>query len=473
MEKGVLKDNIWKEADRIADRIRSREPEFGEYKVSVVEFGAVAYCEDGINSISKEEELKLAKHNTGAIYKAICHVAAYERCDSGKLSGTEKAPIKKGGTVIIPKGVFYTGSIHLESNVSLHLEEGAVLRFGTDTGLYAGDFLEEMYGVRHVRTRFEGVELMNYSPFIYGFGKENIAITGSGTIDGQASEENWHLWKAKKTWQAGERPLRAQDMARVRLFLQGEQDVPLEERVYGEASDIPGKCDDGYLRPSFIQLYCCRNVLIEGVRIVRSPMWEIHPVLCENVSVRGVHIDTHLSNNDGIDPECCKDVLIEKCYIDVGDDCIAIKSGRNQDARRIGVGTENIVIQNNVFADGHGGITLGSEISSGVRSVYVRHNVMESPRLWSAIRFKTNGIRGGIIEQCYFKDNEIRQLEAGKKPVLVETQYEIVTETAIFTEHGVSYHRSTPVLREIYIEGLTREDADVRGENISPDITWC
>lgn len=464
------KMNIWQEADRIAERIRENEPTFGNCKVSIVDFGAVASKID----ISKEEEREFAKSNTKAIYEAICYVTGQ----------------KQGGTVIVPEGIFYTGPIHLESGVNLYLEEGAVLRFATDTDLYVGDFLEEVYGVRRVRTRFEGVELMNYSPFIYAFGKECIAITGKGIIDGQASEENWHLWKQKQVWNDAGQPvenlmqqdgahtgnarkrIRPQDAARTRLIHQGEQNVPVEERIYGEASDMPGKCADGYLRPSFVQPYCCKRVLIEGIRIIGSPMWEIHPVLCENVSVRDVHIDTHLSNNDGIDPECCKDVLIEHCRIDVGDDCIAIKSGRNRDARRVGVDTQNVVIQNNIFADGHGGIVIGSEITGGVRGVYVRDNVMESPRLWSALRFKTNDIRGGIIERCYYKNNVIKQLEPGKKPVLIETQYEIVMERAIFETHAIEYQKECPVIRDIFIEGLSVEDADVRGENILPDITW-
>lgn len=298
--------------------------------------------------------------------------------------------------------------------------------------------------------------------------------------------ECWHWWKQKKDWserngrqefengnmKTASKRIRPQDAARVRLFLQGEENIPIKERIYGEAGGKPGECADGYLRPSFIQPYCCKNVRIEGIRIEASPMWEIHPVLCENVSVCGVHIDTHLSNNDGIDPECCRDVLIENCIIDVGDDCIAIKSGRNEDARRIGAATENVVIQNNIFKDGHGGITIGSELTGGIRGIYVRDNVMESPNLWSALRFKTNDIRGGVVEQCYYKNNEIKQLESGRKPVLVETQYEIISETAVFAEHEVSYHKETPVIKDIYIEGMTKEDADIRGDNIMAEIHW-
>lgn len=323
--------------------------------------------------------------------------------------------------------------------------------------------VEELYGQSHVLTRFKGIELMNYSPFLYAYGKENIAITGPGTIDGQASNQYWHPWK-------NQRNSHPQEAARIRLIVEGEQNVPVEQRIYGEASGKPGECSNGYLRPSFVEPYHCRHVLIEGIHIINSPMWEIHPVLCENVSVRGVHIDSHFSNNDGIDPECCRDVLIECCEIDVGDDCIAIKSGRNQDARRIGRGTKRVVIQNNMFRDGHGGITIGSEITGGVQKVYVRDNIMDSPRLWSAFRFKSNGIRGGLVEHCYYADNQIRQLENGRTCVLVEAEYEIKTERAVFTDRNVNYQEELPGFRHIYMKGLRQEDITVVGGNISPEI---
>lgn len=453
-----MRNDIWDKADDLVREIKENEPVFGKTQVSIVEFGAVS-CNEAQLPATREEEIALVENNT----RAICATIDYISRQPG------------GGTVLVPGGIYYTGPIHLESDVRIHLEEDACLRFATETACYTGEFLKRFYGVTHVLTRFEGVELYNYSPFIYAYGKTNIAITGRGTLDGQASEENWHLWKQKRNWSEKDpngKRLRAQDAARVKLFRQGESNVPVVERVYGEATNRPGCCDDGYLRPSFVQPYNCSKVLIENVRIIRSPMWEIHPVLCNNVTVRGVQIDTHLSNNDGVDPECCKKVLIEQCRIDVGDDCVAIKSGRNNDARRVAVATEDVVIQNNIFADGHGGITIGSELTGGVRRIYVRNNIMESPRLWSALRFKTNQIRGGRMEQCYYADNTVRQLEPGKKPVLIETMYETIVETAIFREVSMEYTEEVPVVRDIYIEGFRKEDADIRGDNIVPDIHW-
>src|SRR6185295_3725947 len=153
-----------------------------------------------------------------------------------------------------------------------------------------------------------------------------------------------------------------QKAARDRLNEMGENGVPVAQRVFGEG---------GFLRPNFITTYRCKNILIEGVTIVRSPMWEIHPTLSDNITVRGVSISTHGPNNDGCDPESSRDILIENCVFDTGDDCIAIKSGRNNDGRRVNVASENIIVRNCTMKDGHGGVVIGSEISGDCRNVFV------------------------------------------------------------------------------------------------------
>lgn len=192
-----------------------------------------------------------------------------------------------------------------------------------------------------------------------------------------------------------------QDEARRRLFEMAEAGVPPEQRVMGEGS---------YLRPNFIQFYRCRNVLIEGVTIVNSPMWEIHPVLCENVTVRGVTVRSHGPNNDGCNPESCRYVLIEDCLFDTGDDCIAIKSGRNADGRRVNVPSAYIVIRNCKMRDGHGGVVIGSEISGGAHHIYAERCEMSSPNLDRALRIKTNSVRGGLIEHIYMREVEVGQV---------------------------------------------------------------
>lgn len=295
-----------------------------------------------------------------------------------------------GGRVIVPTGRFLTGAIHLRSNVNLHVTKGATIAFSRDPR----DYLPA------VLTRFEGTELMNYSPFIYALDQENLAITGEGTLDGQANDEYWWSWKGIREhgWKPG---MPNYNTARQRLLDMAERGVPVPQRVFGEGD---------YLRPNFIQPYRCRNVLIEGVTIIASPMWEVHPVLCTNVTVRRLSIDSHGPNNDGCDPESCRDVLIDECTFSTGDDCIAIKSGRNADGRRVHVPSEYIVVRGCHMADGHGGVTVGSEISGDCRYVFAERCRMDSPRLDIAFRLKNNAARGGVLEHIYMRDVTVGQV---------------------------------------------------------------
>ena len=290
-----------------------------------------------------------------------------------------------GGRVVVPPGEFLTGAIHLKSGVNLHLDAGATLKFSTDPKAY----------LPAVFTRFEGVECYNYSPLIYAFGQKNVAVTGEGTLDGQATDENWLLWKGKKGGTNN------QIAANGRLKKMAESGVPVEQRRFGEGD---------YLRPNFIQFNRCRNVMVEDVRIRRSPMWEIHPVLCTNVVVRGVDIVSHGANNDGCDPESCRDVLIEKCLFDTGDDCIAIKSGRNADGRRIGVPSVNLIIRDCTMRDGHAGTAIGSEISGSCSNVFVENCEMSSPHLNCALRLKSNAVRGGVLQNIFMRNVKVGQV---------------------------------------------------------------
>ena len=285
-----------------------------------------------------------------------------------------------GGHVVIPAGEFLTGAIHLKSNVDLHLAAtNSVLKFSTDPKAY----------LPAVFTRFEGIECYNYSPLIYAFGQKNVAVTGDGTLDGQADDSNWLAWKGRKGGTNN------QNVARKRLDQMNNDNVPVDQRRFGEGD---------YLRPNFIQFNRCENVLIEGVKIRRSPMWEIHPLLCTNVTVRGVDIFSHGANNDGCDPESCRDVLIENCVFDTGDDCIAIKSGRNNDGRRVGVPSENLVIRNCTMRDGHAGTAIGSEISGSCSNVFVENCEMSSPNLVCALRLKSNAVRGGVLQNIFMRN---------------------------------------------------------------------
>ncbi len=288
-----------------------------------------------------------------------------------------------GGRVVVPAGTWPTGAIVLKSFVNLHLAKDATLLFSTDPKDYP-----------LVLTRFEGVECMNYSPFIYAYGERDIAITGEGTLDGQADATHWWDWtKQARDPKYGN----AVDA----LGKMADQGMPVEKRIIGEK---------GRLRPNFVQPYRCQNILLEGFKIIRSPMWELHPVLSQNITVRGVRIDSTGPNNDGCDPESCRNVLIEKVVFNTGDDCIAIKSGRNADGRRIDVPSENIIIRDCQMIGGHGGVSLGSEASGGIRDIYVRNCHMGSPNLNRALRLKSNAYRGGYITDIVFRDVTVDQV---------------------------------------------------------------
>jgi polygalacturonase len=329
---------------------------------------------------------------------------------------------KGGGRVVVPAGTFLTGAIRLKSNVNLYVSKGATLRFSMNPKAY----------LPVVHTRWEGMELMHLSPLIYAYEETNFAVTGEGTLDGQGKSFFWK-WHGNPAY-GGDPNKLSQRAARARLYDMMDKNVPVAERVFGGAED--------YLRPQFIQPYKCKNVLIEGVKIVDSPMWEVHPVMCENVTVRGVHINSHGPNNDGCDPESCKDVLIENCFFDTGDDCIAIKSGRNNDGRRLATPTENIIIRNCTMKDGHGGITVGSEISGGVRNLFAHDNNLDSPDLWTAIRVKNNASRGGKLENFYYKN--IRVGQVARAVIEIDFNYEEGAKGAF-----------TPVMRNLQVDGLT------------------
>jgi polygalacturonase len=337
-------------------------------------------------------------------------------CTNAFRDAIEKCSKNGGGKVIVPEGTFLTGAIHLRSGVNLYISKGAIVKFSTDPSKY----LPVVY------TRFEGVECMNYSPLIYAYGQENIAVTGEGILDGQGSKENWWKWKAS----SGKF---SQKQARDKLVDMGEKNVPVKDRVFGEGS---------FLRPVFFQPYRCNNILVEGVTFKNSSMWFLNPVLCKNVTFNKVSTDGIGPNNDGCDPESCTDVLIKGCSFNNGDDCIAIKSGRNNDGRRVNVPCKNIVIQNCIMKDGHGGVVIGSEVSGNVSNVYAEDCEMSSPNLDRALRFKTNSERGGVIENVYCRN--IKVGEVGEAVLLIDYYY----------DKG-DIGKFTPVMRNFHFSNIT------------------
>jgi polygalacturonase len=382
----------WAELPRILARIKP--PSFPSRTFDVTKYGAV-----GDN----------AKDNTEAFKSAIA------ACTNAG-----------GGRVVVPAGEFVTGAIELKSRVDLHLDSKATIRFTRDQSKYPMVF-----------TRWEGMELMNFSPFIYAFEQRDIAITGDGTIDGNCDCEHWWPWKGRTNcgWKKGDPD---QDADRNNLLAMIERGVPVNQRVFG-----PGH----YLRPQFIQPYRSENVLIEGVRLLNAPMWQVHPVLCTNVTIKDLYIKSDGPNTDGCDPESCRDVLITNCYFDTGDDCIAIKAGRNADGRRLHTPSENIVIQKCRMKNGHGGVTIGSEISGGVRNVFAEDCTLDSPELDFAVRLKNNAMRGGLLENIYVRNLDVGQV--AKAAVTIDFYYEE-------GEAG----KFAPIVRNVVIQNMKMKKAE-------------
>jgi polygalacturonase len=321
-----------------------------------------------------------------------------------------------GGHVVVPRGVFLTGAVHLLSNVDLHLADGATIRFDSNRSKYPQVF-----------TRWQGIECYNYSPFIYAYKQTNIAVTGNGTLDGQGD-----------TW----KPLGGGGSDWTKLQRWGADNTPLSERRLGTSSR---------LRPNMVQFHTCTNILVEGITLVKSPMWTVHPVLSRNVTVRNVTLNTRNGggNNDGVDPECSSDVHITGCTFNTGDDCIAIKSGRDVDGRRVNVPSENIVIENCTFVfSNRGGICIGSEASGGARNIFARDSRVNpantTDALWYALFVKTSRYRGGTIDGVHLRNISVNKV--AKSPVFVTLNY---------SGSGNSGPQVNPTVRNIEVDGMT------------------
>lgn len=369
----------WSRAERILERIVS--PRFPDRDFKVTQYGAAP--------------------DDGADDRDAIHAAIKACTETG------------GGRVLIPGGTFLSeGPINLDDNVNLHLQAGARLQFGSNPE----DYLPVVF------TRWEGTECYNYSPMIYTRGKENLAITGQGLIDGGA-QASFAQWKPQ------------QDDAQDRLRQMGNDGVPVEERVFGEGD---------WLRPSMIQFLECQNVLLEGVEIRDSPFWVVHPVYCTNVTVRGIRVHSGNKNNDGVDPDSSRDVLIEECVFQTGDDNVAIKSGRDQDAWRVDRPSENIIIRNCLLSSEANGLCIGSEMSGGVRNVFMENcTIGEADH---ALYFKSNLDRGGFVENVWIRN--IALLEAGEAMVYFTTDY-----------HGYRGNHYPPSFRNFLIENIACQNA--------------
>jgi len=333
---------------------------------------------------------------------------------------------KGGGRVIVPAGTFLTGAITMLSHVNLVVEKDAVLKFAFEPDLYP-----------IVPTRWEGIDCHNLSPCIYAYKQTDIAVTGEGTIDGSGANDTWWPWNGHPRFGFKEGMISQRGGSRARLLKYAEDGVPMDQRIFTK---------EDALRPQLINFYLCENILMENLTLLNSPFWVIHPLLSKNITVRGMKIINDGPNGDGCDPESCDGVLIENCYFNTGDDCIAIKSGRNNDGRLWDKPSENIIIRNCEMKNGHGGVVIGSEISGGCRNVYAENNVMDSPELERVVRIKTNTCRGGVIENI-----NARNIKVGvcKESVLkINLDYE---------PKEVCCRGFVPTVRNVNIENITCE----------------
>lgn len=341
-----------------------------------------------------------------------------------------------GGTVVIPDSTYFTGPITLLSNVNLHLMDSAIVKFSTVVDLY----------YPAVKTRWEGVDCYNAHPLIYALDAQNIALTGHGTLDAQGSNDNWwamcgarhYGWKEGMIGQSGRDGVKATS-PRQRLLDYCTNQTPIEERQMTK--------EDG-MRPQFVNFHNCQRVLIEDVTLLRSPFWVLHPLKCEDLVVRGVHVINEGPNGDGCDPECCNRVLIENCVFHTGDDCIAIKSGRNQDGRNQGMPSQNMIVRNCKMEDGHGGVVIGSEIAGGYRNLWVENCEMDSPNLDRVIRIKTSSARGGIIENVY-----VRNITVGR------CKEAVLRINLNYDPKEIAERGHNPIVRNVNLQNVTCEES--------------
>ena len=330
-----------------------------------------------------------------------------------------------GGMVIIPEGEWITGKIHLKSNVNLHLNNGAVLLFSDNPK----DYLPP------VHTTWEGMECFNYSPLIYAYECQNVAITGEGEL--KAKMDVWEKWFTRP-------PAHMNSLKR--LYNLAAKDRPVEERqMVGDSAN---------LRPHFIQFNRSENILVEGITITNSPFWVIHPYLSKDIVIRNVKVKAHGHNNDGVDPEMSQNILIENCIFDQGDDAIAVKSGRNQDAWRLNTPTKNLVIKNCTVKNGHELLAIGSELSGGIENVFVDScEVLEGAKLNHLVYIKTNERRGGYVKNIYVSNIKSGKIDKGILGIETDVLYQ-------WRDLVPTYERRLTPIKDIFITNVVAKNVD-------------
>ncbi|MBN2545549.1 MAG: glycoside hydrolase family 28 protein [Spirochaetes bacterium] len=321
-----------------------------------------------------------------------------------------------GGKIIISKGSYLTGPVKLKSNIELHIKKDSSIIFKSDFNEY----------LPVVFTRWEGVECFNYSPLIYAINCENIAITGKGKLLGNGVK--WWHWK------------KLQYDAAKKLYDAESDNIPVNERIFGTEEDA--------LRPPFIQTINCKNILLEGITVSNGPFWTIHPVYCKNFIARNLKILTEGPNTDGLNPDSCENVLIENCFFETGDDCIAISSGMNEDGWRVNRQCENILIRKCIMKSGNGGVVIGSPTSGGIKNIYVEDCIFDG--LKRGIRLKSMLGRGGYVENINYNNIIIKNTR--DQAIIIDLHY------ALSTVQPKS--KTPPKFKNIHIKNVTGENAD-------------
>ena len=327
-----------------------------------------------------------------------------------------------GGRVVIPEGEWLTGPIHFKSNVNLYLAEGAVLRFTDNPSHY----------LPAVMTSWEGMECYNYSPLIYAFECKNVAITGTGMLSPKM--DCWKKWFARP---------KAHMAALRKLYTMASKDVPVEKRQMAVG--------ENHLRPHLIHFNRCENVLLDSFKIRESPFWTIHMYMCNGGIVRNLDVKAHGHNNDGIDLEMTRNFLVEDCTFDQGDDAVVIKAGRNRDAWRLNTPTENIVIRNCNILEGHTLLGVGSEISGGIRNVYM-HDCKVPQSVRRLFFVKTNHRRGAFIENIH-----VENIRTGHVQRVLEIDTDVLYQ---WRELVPTYEERITRINGIYLRNVICDSAD-------------
>lgn len=336
-----------------------------------------------------------------------------------------------GGMVYVPPGEFVTGPIFLRSNINFYISQGATLLGDTVISRYPG-----------IEGRWEGIERKTYASILTGHNLENVSITGRGTIDARG-----HVW-----WDA---------------FMETRQ-VREEHGIKEREPDNPPEAPLKWPRPRVINLFNCKNVLIRDIIIKNSPSWTVHPVYCTNVTVDNVTVfnPDDSPNTDGINFDSSKDSKIINCYIDVGDDCITLKSGYNKDGRRVGIPCENIVIANCVMVHGHGGVVIGSEMSGDVRNVAISNCIFDETN--RGLRFKTVRGRGGVVENIRASNIVMGSIGTAFTFSMYYQDWKgALTLDGFYHGDKVNFNpvtEETPIFRNIHFSAISVSDADVSAE---------